>query len=49
MRNALRDDLTREPVFWWALVVMVGVGLTLTLIAFAAVLLASVVTGVQPW
>lgn len=46
---ALRDDLAREPVFWWALLLTAGVGLTLMPLAFAVVLLASVVAGVQPW
>lgn len=49
MRDAIRDDLAREPVFWWALLLAGGAGLTLMPVAFVAVLLACVVTGVQPW
>lgn len=49
MRDALRDDLAREPVFWWALLMTVGVGLTLMPLAMLAVVLASLVVGVQPW
>lgn len=49
MRAALRDDLSREPVFWWALLLAGGAGLTLMPVAFVAVLLASLLVGVPLW